>query len=159
MLLGYGARNCWGFREWIEIDFTVKRNVSSDIAFLDKRVVPALCFEGANASVTGGVLIFDELDTHLHSDIVPEILRFFTDANINRKNAQIIFSSHLVSLMDILKKYRIYLFKKLKGESICYRVDELKGNSLRRNDRSLEQLYKSGALGGLPDVTIKSGTF
>lgn len=108
---------------------------------------------------TGGVLIFDELDTHLHSDIVPEILRFFTDPKINQKNAQIIFSSHLISLLDILKKYRVYLFKKLRGESICYRIDELKGNSLRRNDRSLEQLYKSGTLGGLPYVTIKTGTF
>lgn len=50
MLLAYGARNCWGFRNWMEIDLTVNKNVSSDIAFPDKRVVPALCFEGANAS-------------------------------------------------------------------------------------------------------------
>ena len=101
---------------------------------------------------TGGVLIFDELDSHLHSEIIPELLRFFTDTSINTKNAQIIFSSHSLSLLDKLKKYRVYLFKKIKGESICYRIDELKGNNLHRNDRSLEQLYKSGILGGLPDV-------
>ena len=101
---------------------------------------------------TGGVLIFDELDTHLHFEIVPYLLSFFTDSSINKNNAQIIFSSHATALLDNLKKYRVYLFKKIHGESICYRIDELKGNNLHRNDRSLEQLYKSGALGGLPDV-------
>lgn len=99
----------------------------------------------------GGVLIFDELDTHLHSDIVPHLLNFFLDPSINQKNAQFIFSSHSTAILDTLKKYRVYLFKKIKGESFCYRIDELDGNNLLRNDRSLEQMYKSGALGGLPN--------
>ena len=101
---------------------------------------------------TGGVLIYDELDTHLHFEIVPYLLNFFTDFSVNKNHAQIIFSSHATELLDILKKYRAYLFKKIQGESICYRIDELRGNNLRRNDRSLEQLYKAGLLGGLPDV-------
>ena len=102
---------------------------------------------------TGGVLIFDEIDTHLHSEFVPAILRFFTDYSLNKNNSQIIFSSHSAALLDSLKKYRVYQFKKIHSESICYRIDELKGNNLLRNDRSLEQLYKSGVLGGLPDVS------
>ena len=101
---------------------------------------------------TGGVLIFDELDTHLHSELVPLLLGYFIDPNRNTKNAQLIFSTHSTALMDTLKKYRIYLFKKIRGESICYRIDELEGNCLLRNDRSLEELYKAGELGGLPDV-------
>lgn len=101
---------------------------------------------------TGGVLIFDELDTHLHFEIVPALLRYFTDERINKHGAQIIFTSHSTALLDDLKKYRVYLFKKLNGESICYRVDEVPNNGLHRNDRSLEQLYKSGVLGGLLDV-------
>ena len=101
---------------------------------------------------TGGVLIFDELDTHLHFNIVPFLLRYFTDFSTNKNRAQIIFSSHSTELLDELKKYRAYIFKKINGESICYRIDELRGNNLRRNDRSLEQLYRAGLLGGLPDV-------
>lgn len=100
---------------------------------------------------TGGILIFDELDTHLHSNIVPHLLNFFLDPHINKKKAQIIFSSHSTAILDKLKKYRVYLFKKIKGESFCYRIDELEGNNLLRNDRSLEQMYKSGELGGLPN--------
>lgn len=45
-----GGRNCWGFNEWMEFDLTVNRKVSDDIAFSQKRVVPAMCFEGPNAS-------------------------------------------------------------------------------------------------------------
>ena len=100
---------------------------------------------------TGGVLIFDEIDTHLHSELVPCLLKYFLSADTNPKRAQIIFTSHSTGILDTLKKYRVYLFKKLKGESICYRVDELPGNNLLRNDRSLEQMYKSGELGGLPN--------
>ena len=102
---------------------------------------------------TGGVLIFDELDTHLHFEIIPSLLRFFTDSQTNKHGAQIIFTSHSTALMDDLKKYRIYLFKKIRGESICYRIDEVPNNERHRNDRSLEQLYKSGILGGLLDVS------
>ena len=104
---------------------------------------------------TGGVLIFDELDAHLHFNIVPMLLQYFTDLSFNRNHAQLIFSSHLVSLLNELRKYRTYLFKKINDESICYRIDELQGNNLRRNDRPLEQLYKAGLLGGLPDVRSK----
>lgn len=100
----------------------------------------------------GGVLVFDELDNHLHSNIIPVLIRMFLDKEINRKNAQIIFTSHNTMLLDELKKYRVYLFKKINGESICYRIDELPGNNILRNDRSLEQMYKSGLLGGQPDV-------
>ena len=101
---------------------------------------------------SGGVLIFDELDTHLHFEIIPSLLRFFTDAETNKHGAQIIFTSHSTAMLDDLKKYRVYLFKKRHGESICYRVDEVPNNGLHRNDRSLKQLYKSGQLGGLIDV-------
>ena len=50
MLLSYGARNCWGFKEWMEINLRVNKKVSSDIAFPQTQIVPAMCFEGANAS-------------------------------------------------------------------------------------------------------------
>ena len=104
-----------------------------------------------NTLDTGGVLVFDEIDTHLHFGIVPQLLNYFLDPSLNKKDAQIIFTSHSTEILDILKKYRVYLFKKIKGESISYRIDELDGNSLRRNDRSLEQMYKAGELGGMPD--------
>lgn len=100
----------------------------------------------------GGVLVFDELDYHLHSSLVPMILKYFLDPEINTKHSQLVFTSHDSSLLDIAKKYRTYIFEKDKGEGICYRIDELPANMTSRNDRSLEQVYKSGILGGLPNA-------
>ena len=100
----------------------------------------------------GGVLVLDELDCHLHSFLVPKILNYFTDSSINKKCAQLIFTSHNSSLLDITKKYRTYIFEKEKGEGICYRIDELPSSMTSRNDRSLEQTYKSGVVGGIPNV-------
>lgn len=99
----------------------------------------------------GGILIFDELDTHLHPLIIPELLGFFLEESNNPNLAQIIFTSHDSSILDIMKKYRTYIFVKKDGESFSYRIDELPNNILLRNDRSLEQIYKSGALGGVPN--------
>lgn len=103
----------------------------------------------------GGVIVLDEIDTHLHSLIVPELLSYFTDPRINKNHAQLIFTSHSYDLLDQAKKYRSYLFMKDENESFCYRIDELKGNALIRNDKPISPLYKAGALGGLPNVTQK----
>lgn len=100
----------------------------------------------------GGVLVYDELDTHLHPSIVPLLLDLFLDEDVNKKGAQIVFTSHNTVVMDILKKYRIYLSKKIDGESFCYRIDEIPDNINIRNDRSLEQTYLSGQIGGVPNV-------
>ena len=80
------------------------------------------------------------------------MLNYFTDLNINVNNAQLLFSSNSPSLLDMLEKYNVYLFKKIKGESICYRMDELRVKELLLPDVSLERLYKSGVLGGVIDV-------
>ena len=96
--------------------------------------------------------MFDELDTHLHFEIIPFLLKYFTDFNVNVNNAQLLFSANLPSLLDMLKKYNVYLFKKIKGESICYRIDELRVKELLCPDVSLETLYKSGVLGGVMDI-------
>ncbi|MBQ3830980.1 MAG: ATP-binding protein [Spirochaetales bacterium] len=101
---------------------------------------------------SGGVMLFDELDCHLHSSLVPIILDYFLNPDKNINNAQLFFTSHDSSLLDSAKKYRTYLFEKHSGESICYRIDELPANLTSRNDRSLEQVYKSGVIGGLPNV-------
>lgn len=101
---------------------------------------------------TGGVMMFDELDCHLHSSLVPIILDYFLNPEKNKNNAQLLFTSHDSALLDSAKKYRTYLFEKHLGESICYRIDELPKEMTSRNDRSLEQVYKSGVIGGVPNV-------
>ena len=102
--------------------------------------------------LNGGIFIYDELGEHLHPRIVPYLYNYFLDNESNKTHAQFIFTSHYPGIMDDMKKYRTYLFNKEDGESYCYRVDELSSKILLRNDRSLEATYKTGMLGGVPNV-------
>ncbi|MDQ6991149.1 MAG: AAA family ATPase [Mariprofundaceae bacterium] len=100
---------------------------------------------------TGGVLVLDEFDINLHPDILPLLLNFFLDKEINNKNAQLIFTTHNSDILDMLGKYRSVIVNKENNESFTYRLDEISGDLLR-NDRPISPLYKSGKLGGTPNL-------
>lgn len=97
----------------------------------------------------GGLLALDEFDVHLHALILPKLLKLFTDKEINKKNAQFIFTAHNTEIIDSLGKYRSILVDKDGNESFCYRLDEIPG-SIIRNDRSIIPLYLKGKIGGIP---------
>lgn len=100
---------------------------------------------------SGGVLILDEFDINLHPDILPYLINLFIKRDSNPNNAQMIFTSLNPDVLDILGKYRTYLFEKENGESFCYRLDEPETNILR-NDRSVSAPYKRHLLGGYPKI-------
>ena len=102
----------------------------------------------------GGVLVLDEFDINLHPDILPHLLDWFIKAENNPKHAQILFTTHNVDIMDILGRYRTYLFEKEDGESFCYRLDEPKSPSLR-NDRTLSVPYRKHLIGGFQKICTK----
>nr|WP_319552555.1 AAA family ATPase [uncultured Vibrio sp.] len=95
----------------------------------------------------GGLLIFDEFDTHLHSMILPEILDLFINPETNPKNAQLIITAHNTEIIDSLGRYRTILVNKDKNESYCYRLDAV---SMLRNDRPISPFYQKGKIGGVP---------
>lgn len=99
--------------------------------------------------IHGGLLVLDEFDIYLHPDILPDLLSLFMDDEINKKNAQIIFTTHNTSVLDYLGKYRSYLVNKENCESYAYRLDEIPGDILR-NDRKISPVYESGKIGGIP---------
>lgn len=99
----------------------------------------------------GGVLIMDEFDTNYHPDLLPQILNLFINESTNPENAQFIFTSHNLEIMDFLGKYRTYLVSKENGASFCYRLDEIPGDIIR-NDRPISGLYREGKLGGVPKL-------
>lgn len=98
----------------------------------------------------GGILALDEFDIHLHPEILPHLLYLFINKDMNKNNAQLIITTHSSDVMDMLGRYRTYLFQKLDGESICYRVDEI--NNATRNDRLISVPYKKHLLGGVPKI-------
>lgn len=100
---------------------------------------------------SGGVLVLDEFDINLHPDILPYLINLFIKRESNPNNAQMIFTSLNPDILNILTKYRTYLFEKENGESFCYRLDEPETNILR-NDRSISAPYKRHLLGGYPKI-------
>lgn len=100
---------------------------------------------------SGGILVLDEFDINIHRDILPFLLELFASAEKNKKGAQMLFTSLNPSVMDILGRYRTYLFEKEDGESYAYRLDEPKTNILR-NDRSLSVPYNKHLIGGFPRI-------
>jgi len=60
----------------------------------------------------GGVAVLDEMDNDLHPLMIPEIINLFTSQTYNPKNAQLLFSTHSVQILNKLDKQQIILVEK-----------------------------------------------
>lgn len=99
---------------------------------------------------SGSVAIIDEIDTDLHPLLLPELFRWFNDAEYNPFNAQLIFTAHNPIILDELEKEQIFFTEKPSGRAThAYRAQDIKG--LRR-EPSLMKKYLSGALGSVPHI-------
>ena len=98
---------------------------------------------------SGGLLVLDEMDEYLDPEILPYLLNFYIKEKNNPNHAQLICTVHAPDILDISGKYRTYIFKKIKNESICYRLDEVKK---LRNDRSITKEFKKHLIGGYPEI-------
>ena len=108
------------------------------------RTFPCLNF----ALESGSVAIMDDFDSKLHSDLASEILRWFQSEERNRHGAQIICSSHNLSLLHGLEKEELFITEKSrKNGTIACGARQISGV---RRDEDLQRLYRSGELGGIP---------
>jgi len=99
----------------------------------------------------GMVLALDEFDIDLHPDLIPMLVELFENKELNKNNAQFIFTTHHTSIMDNLGKYRIIIINKEENESYLYRLDEIPGDILRP-DRPITPVYKANKIGGKPRI-------
>lgn len=110
-----------------------------------------------NALQNGTLLLIDEVDSGLHTNIIRFIISLFY---ANNKNAQLIFNSQNTSLMDVkdirdehklLRKDQLYVTAKNRyGESSLSSFVDYR---LRSNTGSI---YLDGMLGGVPNLDINS---
>ncbi|MFY8186624.1 MAG: AAA family ATPase [Flavobacterium sp.] len=128
----------------------------SDLSLLEESVGTQTLFVlGAKviaALESGSVLIVDELDTSLHSFITKMIVMLFQDKNINSKNAQLIFTTHDISLLDkdLIRKDQVWITEKNeKGETDLYSLQDFEN---LREDTSFDKWYLSGKFGGVPQI-------
>jgi len=104
---------------------------------------------------TGGILIIDEISSSLHPDIVGRlIIELFNNKKTNPKNAQLIFTTHDVSLLtsELFRRDQIWFTEKNnKGMTELYSLGSFDKKEVRK-DIPFDKWYLSGRFGALPNI-------
>ncbi|MHB9862108.1 AAA family ATPase [Streptomyces sp. YIM S03343] len=103
----------------------------------------------------GGTLVVDELGSSLHPRLSSFLVALFQDKVRNPHSAQLLFTSHDVSLLgrrageDILKRDQIWFVTKNEfGESSLYPLSDFRP----RQNENRERRYLSGSYGAVPMI-------
>lgn len=105
----------------------------------------------------GHTLVIDELDTHLHTLLVRELVRLFHQSEVNIGNAQLIFTTHDTSLLDapaLLRRDQVWFVEKDRDQAS--HLVSLAEFSPRKNE-ALERGYLMGRYGGVPFLNYPLG--
>jgi len=101
----------------------------------------------------GSPIFIDELDGHLHTNLVGLIFDLFNDPLANPLNSQLIVTTHDTNMMDSnkLRRDQIWLVAKENGATVMTSLDEFDKGVVRSNS-PFEDFYKDGRLGALPAI-------
>ncbi len=97
----------------------------------------------------GQVLIVDELDRSLHALLVRQLIAMFHDPEVNKNDAQLIFTTHDTSLLDGAHLRRDQIWFTEKDEEQSSNLYPLTDFSPRKNE-ALEKGYLGGRYGAVP---------
>jgi AAA15 family ATPase/GTPase len=100
---------------------------------------------------SGKFLVFDELDSSLHTLLARMIVNIFNSNSNNKNNAQIIFSTHDTELLnkELLRRDQIWFVEKNQDhESTLYPLTEFSP----RKKEDLEKGYLFGRYGAIPFI-------
>jgi AAA15 family ATPase/GTPase len=111
-------------------------------------------YEYIKESLLNGYTLFvDELDAKLHPLLTKYIIQMFHDEKINKKNAQLIFTTHDINNLkkEIFRRDQIWFVEKTNNMSTLYSLAEYKIDDKKiRNDASYDKDYLGGRYGAIP---------
>ena len=122
-----------------------------DLESKGTRTLISLLIPALEALSTGSLLVVDELDTSLHPDLAKAFVSLFNRESSNPHGAQLIFSTHDVTLLGSgsIQHDEIWMTDKdYEGVSRFTPLTEFK---LRSRD-DIEKAYRKGRLGGVPSA-------
>lgn len=96
----------------------------------------------------GGIVIYDETSKFYHPDMEIAILNLFKDKDINKKNAQLFFSSHNHETFDLLQNDQAHITEKKDGSIVVSKVSDY---DVKERD-NIKRIYRLGSLGGIPNT-------
>jgi len=98
----------------------------------------------------GGTIVIDEMESDLHPHLIPMLLDFFIDKEINPKRAQLIFTCHHIETLNHLSKEQITFVEKDKNNvSHSFRLSDVKG--VRREENYFAN-YNAGRYQAVPEL-------
>ncbi|SEK60391.1 AAA family ATPase [Rhodococcus maanshanensis] len=106
----------------------------------------------------GGVVFFDEIDSSLHPEVVRHLVQLFSSRESNPHHAQLIFTTHDVSLMasiggrpaPLSREHLWFTEKGSNGTSVLYPVTDF---GVREEDNVMRR-YMTGRYGALPQIDL-----
>ncbi len=155
----------------IEVNFHHQMNDS------DKKIGLPLLLESAgtrkmftlfpylnNVIHNGQVLFIDELNSRLHPLLLRTIVQMFLNKDINKHNAQLVFTSHDVWQLksDIMRRDEIWFTEKNEeGISNLYSLSDFVGDDGEkiRKDEDYQKNYLLGKYGAIPVLKGFEGVF
>lgn len=101
----------------------------------------------------GSILFFDEIENSFHPHVAELIIKLFNDPLVNKKNAQLIFTTHDLSLMSsaTMRKDQIYMVNKSSEKGTEFNCLEAYELSLKDNS-PFAKWYGEGRLGAIPSI-------
>ena len=101
----------------------------------------------------GLILVIDEFDVKLHPHLQERLVLMFHNNNLNKNNAQLIFTTHNTHLLGrkIFRRDQVWLTERDIHEGTkIYSPIEFKDGKSPRNDERFEKNYNDGKYGGVP---------
>jgi uncharacterized protein len=98
----------------------------------------------------GEILIIDEIDRSLHPVLSKALIKMFNNPEINKNNAQLIFTTHDTTLLDgeIFRPDQIWFTEKDNSMTKLYSLFDFRP----REDESLQKGYLLGRYGAIPFI-------
>lgn len=154
LVLQAGVGITGGFSEQEGLQFVhagaagANAHLKYDLESKGTRRLISLLIPALEALSRGALLVVDELDTSLHPFLARAFVSLFSQAESNPRGAQLVFSTHDVTLLgrDFLLQDQIWLAdKNSEGASIFTPMSDFR---LRSRD-NLERAYRHGRFGGV----------
>ena len=100
----------------------------------------------------GALLVIDELDASMHPLLTRRLLELFQSVEANICGAQLLFTTHDVSLLDqdLFRRDQIWLAEKCDGASTFFSLADIRPPI--RNTESFLRNYLTGRYGGTPHL-------
>lgn len=103
---------------------------------------------------SGSLMVVDEFDKSFHPLLTQTLISLLTNPKVNTKGSQIIFTTHDITLLDILDNDQINLVQKdFVGATEIYTVSDIRG---LRGDVLNSKRYLRGEFESIPNINKSS---